>query len=351
MSRANCFPKATLAALELTVLDPFLPRPERVAAGKLRLCVQASMRYDDLLNTPLSCCEWVRRQGEERIVGLRARALRGKSGPRPWVAGVEADHDEWLTALMDLILQCHGDTWLEDDHFGKLAAKDEVTFLRAPSGMETDVALVKKALARLRAEEGVEPRPGGGLSKVEISTLRWHGAKATMSSIMQHLGIKEKAVRFQGNWRDRQESMPDTYLREAQTLVLRAQERCLSYLRDGGDIVRLVGAPLVSGNTEEEESLDSGRRERAMAATFDGAPVRKVPPAFLDDAFDLQGKFRASQRCQSRRRWMLLTWMTWWETLKQRKPPCRVEKMLKSCRMNPAPRRTKSTSTRRTPKV
>lgn len=31
---------------------------------------------------------------------------------------------------------------------------------------------------------------------------------------------------------------------------------------------------------------------RAMAATFNGAPVQGVPPAFLDDAFDLQGKFK-----------------------------------------------------------
>lgn len=111
---------------------------------------------------------------------------------------------------------------------------------------------------------------------------------------MQHLGIKEKAVRFQGNWRDREESMPDTYLREAQTLVLRAQERCLGYLRDGGDIMRLVGAPLTA-MSGEEENAESERKGRAMACVFEGVAAASVPPAFLDDAFGLNAEFKGNR--------------------------------------------------------
>lgn len=53
-SRAPGFQKATLVALERCVMDGFLPKTERVACGKLRLCIQSSTRYDDILNTPLA---------------------------------------------------------------------------------------------------------------------------------------------------------------------------------------------------------------------------------------------------------------------------------------------------------
>lgn len=112
---------------------------------------------------------------------------------------------------------------------------------------------------------------------------------------MQHLGIKERAVRFAGNWKDRQESMPDVYLREAQTLVLRAQERSLAYLQSGGDIIRLVGVPLDTAKTDEEESAEAGRKDRAMESAFCGVAASSVPPAFLDESFDLQGEFKGEK--------------------------------------------------------
>ena len=46
------FSREFLIALEDLVLDPFLPHAQRVAAGKLRLCIQSSTRYDDIANTP-----------------------------------------------------------------------------------------------------------------------------------------------------------------------------------------------------------------------------------------------------------------------------------------------------------
>ena len=294
-SRAACFVKATLLALEQAVLDPFLSVPERIACGKLRLCVQASVRYDDLLNTPLHRCEWVRRPTKVEIIGLRSRALRGKTGGRSWIAalgGVCPDNDKWLTTLMRLVVESHGSTWKQDDHFGKQVSSDQVSFTRAPSSITSDVSLVKSALEKYQ-KEGVQL----GMSPGEIQVLRWHGAKATLSSVMQHIGVQERAVRFQGNWSSRAETMPDTYLREAQTLLIAAQQRCLAYLRAGGDIVKLVGTPLETGEPGEgpaeasaEDPAEVDRKAKAMEEpSLVAAAAADVERAFLDPGFDETG--------------------------------------------------------------
>lgn len=59
---------------------------ERVTAGKLRLCIQASIRHNDLLSTPMHMMEWCRFLGSEKAAGVRAKAPCTKSGVRPWVA-------------------------------------------------------------------------------------------------------------------------------------------------------------------------------------------------------------------------------------------------------------------------
>ena len=75
------------------------------------------------------------------------------------------------------------------------------------------MALVKSAVGKL----SVETRDIG-MSKEEIEVLRWHGAKATLSSVMQHLNLPKRVVRWQGNWKSQAETMPDTYLRESQVI-------------------------------------------------------------------------------------------------------------------------------------
>ena len=179
VSRAPGFTRSTMVALEAAVLNGLLTKPERVACGKLRLCIQSSTRFDDILNTPLVCCEWVRRPGEAEILGLRSRAIRGKSGPRAWIAaisGVDPKHDDWLPVLMKLVLESHGVKWREDDHMGKAAGPDDVTFLRSPSSLGGDVSLVKSALGKM-SEDGEDV----GLTSKELEVLRWHGAKASLS--------------------------------------------------------------------------------------------------------------------------------------------------------------------------
>eukprot|EP00435_Cladocopium_sp_Y103_P019421 s1582_g4.t1 len=259
--RAPGFMKATLMALEAIVLDKRVNAPQRVAAGKLRLCVQASICYNDLLNTPLGCCEWVRRPGQPGVVGLRARSKRGKTGPRLWVAslrGVSPEGDGWLEELMTLMLEAHGPRWEDHDHTGKLPAPDEVHFTASPSRLEVDVGLVKQALGNLKGEG----RPIG-LSPLGLGALRWHGAKATMAALMQHLHLPPRVVRFQGSWHSKEDNMADLYVRESQVIILEAQEKCLSYLRKGGDLQTLIGSPLGDGPTPQ------GDKDRDGLIAFD----------------------------------------------------------------------------------
>ena len=283
-SRAPAFCRATMKALEECVTDTYLQKPVRVACGKLRLSIQSSTRYDDVLNTPVSCCEWIRRPGSKGIIGLRSRAIRGKCGPRLWVAslkGVSPENDSWLIELMKLILESHGSSWKTDDHMGKAANSDGSGFASAPSRLEDDVALVKEDLKKMAAD-GLDT----GLTSKGIEELRWHGAKATLTSIMQHLHLKKREVRFQGSWREKGESMPDTYLREGQTIVLGAQEKCLAYLRGGGDIFILEGVQVKPGETPEVDPEEKARVDRAMECGVpDGAAASDLPKAFLDGAF------------------------------------------------------------------
>ena len=290
-NRAPMFCRKTLFALEQICLDPCLADPWRVAAGKLRLCVQASIRHDDLLNTPLKDCEWIRRSGEPGIVGLRSKAARGKSGPRLWVAsikGVCKSGDNWLNELMVLVLKSHGKNFSNHDHFGRLPTHDNQAFVAAPASLPADVRCVKEALLS-RIREGTDV----GMSEKEVHLLRWHGAKATMTSYMQHLGISPRAVRFSGNWGQREDSMPDSYLREAQTLVLAAQERCLAFLRGGRDISFIQGVPVGDAPTESEAisqntALPSSSELDAMVAA-DDSPVAAdaLCMQFLDELVEL----------------------------------------------------------------
>eukprot|EP00435_Cladocopium_sp_Y103_P070568 s178_g35.t1 len=235
-NRAPLFGKETLIALEIMVLDEFSPPPVRVAAGKLRLCCQAAIRYDDLLHTPLSSLEWVRRKGGSRAM---------------W---------QW-------------------------------------------------------------PKRGGGDSGMndrEIDLLRWHGGKATLTSLMQHLELDPKMVRLAGDWAAKEDAMPDTYLREAQLMVLKGQESCLTYLRSGGDFGFLVSGGLVgagppgdgdvgsvpdashvganqnsaddAASRAKESSLKTNARLAGLRCEYPGLPGMELCAAFLDKGFDKDGQ-------------------------------------------------------------
>ena len=149
---APMFNRLLMETLERIILDPVLPSPQRIAAGKLRICIQASIRHDDLTSTPLGACEWVRRRGEVHVVGLRARAWKGKTHARAWVCsslGVVPEHDKWLQALMPLLVESHGPEWKQHDHLGKMPSGTSAeAFLARPATIESDVLTVKTVLSK-----------------------------------------------------------------------------------------------------------------------------------------------------------------------------------------------------------
>ena len=71
---APMIPVDVLGFLEDIVASPKVRRGLRVVCGKLRLCAQAALRWDDLVRTPLMGVERVRRRGEKGVVGLRTKA-------------------------------------------------------------------------------------------------------------------------------------------------------------------------------------------------------------------------------------------------------------------------------------
>ncbi len=273
----------TLELLESTVTNPSIQKGVRIAAGKLRLCVQASLRWDDLARTPLANVEWVRRKGSERVIGLRSRFGDSKTGPRPWVSsylGVTPDGDDWLPVLMNLVLSSHGEAWKSHDHFGKSFSPTADAAKVSMASFDQDVYFVRQLLL----DHVVE---GSDLTTEQAQAFRWHGAKATLTTIMMHLNIGDRAVRFSGNWKDAKETMPDTYLRESQLLVVEAQERALEYLRGGGEIISLEAVPLVSATGESRQgSTKEGRHdggapkpEASQGLSLDDVPREVLEPA------------------------------------------------------------------------
>eukprot|EP00435_Cladocopium_sp_Y103_P057110 s1830_g19.t1 len=230
-----------LGYLESVVLNEGYSLVERVTAGKLRLCIQTSIRHNDLLSTPLRMMEWCRFLGSEKAAGVRAKAPRTKSGVRPWVAsflGVCPAGDGWLEKTMELLLETHGPGWKTHEFCG-CAPDGDTRFFKYPTSLGTDVEIVRSMTSR-DIHSGKGPR----MTAAEASSIRWYGAKATLTSFMVHFDIRTKYVRYQGGWKKASEAMPDLYLREAQTVVLKTQVQVLDLLRRGAALQLLEGRPL-----------------------------------------------------------------------------------------------------------
>ena len=145
---ADFFHPDFLLYLEQGVRDTSRDYGSRAVMGRLRLCAQASVRHNDLLNTPLSEVEWCRTRGTTTVRGLRSKSLKGKTGPRPWVAsfmGISQDHDDWLITLMDLMLTVHGESWKKHKFFGVKALEGRYLVLEPPS-IQHDALLIKNIL-------------------------------------------------------------------------------------------------------------------------------------------------------------------------------------------------------------
>lgn len=266
-----------LSFLEGCVVNEKMDIAERLTCGKLRLCAQASIRHDDLHNTPLSGTEWCRLRGSSAVVGLRAKASKTKTGPRPWVAsylGVDPRKDDWLTVTVQLALAAHGEIWKERPFFAPSFLDGDLPAAMPPS-LEVDTLIIKKVLLR-----EIDAGRSSPVTRQEALRFRWHGSKSSMPTFMGHLGIKAKVIRFQGAWAKRSDSMSDTYLREAQVIVLKGQVVVLERLRSGEKIGSLEGVGLTGerfgAESSKEEDGDEGKgppRDRAAKAMDPAPPV------------------------------------------------------------------------------
>ena len=293
--------------LEEAVLCEERSVAERLVCGKLRLCAQASIRHDDLERTPISKTEWIRLKGGLEIVGLRACAPVTKSGVRPWVASYLAVCPE------NDVLLSHGESWSTREFFCPGFSND-TTPLGIPSSWSADVAIVKRMLAEDAAKGRKVPLDGD-----TVESFRWHGSKATMPTIMAHFGTKAKVIRYQGNWSKKADSMPDTYLREAQVIVLKGQIEVLERIRAGETLDTLVGVPLAGDGSGPRPDGEDGsevpnpagasanaehRSQKAMASTLaagcrhhEGFNKEKLPVAaeFPTELADVNFKFCKSK--------------------------------------------------------
>ena len=79
---ADFFKPEFLAYLEEVVIQGEKCAADRLVAGRLGLCCQASIRHSDLGRTRLTDVEWCRDKGRTTVRGLRARVRKTKTGPR-----------------------------------------------------------------------------------------------------------------------------------------------------------------------------------------------------------------------------------------------------------------------------
>lgn len=285
-SQGRMFNVQTMEFLEQAITNPRLSKGLRVTAGKLRLCIQASLRWDDLQRTPFGNVEWIRRRGENRVVGLRSKFGDSKTGPRPWIAsylGVSEDGDDWLPVFVNLLMEVHGEGWRHHDHMGKSFTPDGHLTTTAVASFDQDVQFLRWMLST-----AVEEKVDLGLSLSQAKSSRRHGAKSTLTSVMMHLEVGERAVRFAGNWKECRETMSDTYLRESQLLVLSAQEKALHFLRNGGDVGGLEGVPLDFGQSPELEDKEKVFEKKVPEPPedwrADGLGVQEVCREVLEEA-------------------------------------------------------------------
>ena len=82
-NQAPMFTVETMDYLEQVVTEANLPKGYRLAAGKLRLCIQASLRWDDLARTHFANVEWIRRKGREQDHRPSFKIRRVKDGATP----------------------------------------------------------------------------------------------------------------------------------------------------------------------------------------------------------------------------------------------------------------------------
>jgi len=253
--RPDPIPVSMLEWFERVVLGDFndaFTHVDRLLVGRFRMLVQASLRHDDLRNTPLASLKWISSDPGTLDEALRAppalsgpkRALVGKAKvtktgyPRPWVVsnlGVTSDTNGWMEKVIELLREAHSLTGSSaDDHVGKRASPKLDEWEAGPPESQADTMHLRYLLILSRR---YEDQSRFHFTDNEIEAIRTHCCKCTLTSAAQHFGISRKQVRKQGGWTGKTEDlMPDHYLRHAELMALKLQEEVLSKLQQGHEM-------------------------------------------------------------------------------------------------------------------
>ena len=161
------------------------------------MLAQTSTRHHDLKRTPIKLVNWVLNKDQSRRA-VAGQCTETKTFARTWVCSrlaVTPEHDGWLEATIELALEAHSIRREIDDHFGKRALQDRSNWDLGPPSGQADTNHIRFLMIKARDSDG-----GGVFSDSEVSALRHHGAKCTIPTLAQSLGLNLKAVRDQGGW-------------------------------------------------------------------------------------------------------------------------------------------------------
>ena len=285
-SQAPPFNKRFILLLENGVLDKVRCHVDRLAMGRMRVAVGASVRNDDLRRTPVARMELVLHP-DGSMRGVKARAKRTKTHARLWVCsslGIDSVNDGWLQQVIVLLREAHGTNYNTDDNMGKMCLSDRLGYDKGPPDGPTDAAHIRK----LMREESRDVQGRVGFTEDEIAAFRVHSCKPTLISAGIHCNQKmgsadgTAAIRHQGGWRGKQdENMPDTYLRESQVLFMEFQERVLRFLRGGGSITPLITVPLQQDTDLPTQACATEASEASPDASSDSSSSEEEQPTGL----------------------------------------------------------------------
>ena len=249
--RAKPYSKKLLAWLELMAKGVYagFTKPDQLVCGRMRLAAQASIRNDDMRRTPTGRLEWVRSTeftGTSEFRGILTRAEHTKTLPRHWACsrlGATIEGDGWLESTVGLLRMAHGDGFESDDHLGKAALSTREGWSDSPSDGPSDTCYIRRLM--IEFSETLGPKDARRFTADDVLSFRCHGSKATLTSLATHLEIDRRWIRHQGAWKgDKEDLMPDNYLRDTQRLSLKLQERCMTHLREGGGMMELLTVPV-----------------------------------------------------------------------------------------------------------
>ncbi len=90
-------------------------------------------------------------------------------------------------------------------------------------------------------EHLIDHKVGRYTPSSSLTSIRYFAALLEFPVTGDTLLLRNKCSQYKG---DREDLMPDNYLRDTQRLSLRLQEKCMAHLREGGDMMELQTCPV-----------------------------------------------------------------------------------------------------------